>query len=238
MENVILHEIYNTRYPICIASTDEFVELSETPHETRPHSRYDFAYPTSDIKHLESDVFKNSNNSLFHILNCLPSELVRPDALHTLLLGMLVHLMKWVQEVLYYIGRINAFDSVWSRLVPYLGCNRTNNSYCSGTQWQDKGLLNLLLVLLVVFTAALSRISEVDAIPARYKTLCQRAVLCVRYISDFILIAPYQLDTTGTIESMQDYLTEFHKHKDVFLPFRGNMSRNTAAKEAARDMCT
>ena len=95
---------------------------------------------------------------------------------------------------------------------------------------------NLLRVLLAVFTVAMSHIFDVDPIPPRHETLCQRAILCVCYISDFILIAQYQLHTPGTIQSMQDYVADFHKHKDVFLRFRANKSTKTAAKEATRDL--
>ena len=129
MESVMLHGIYTKRCPICTAPPDEFVELPETPHETRPHPSYAFAYHTSDVKRLEFDGVNNINNALWHIPNCLPHELVRPDTLHTLPLGMLVHLMKWVQEFVAYISRITEFDYVWSRLPLYPRFTRSNKAY-------------------------------------------------------------------------------------------------------------
>ncbi|KAF8433158.1 hypothetical protein BGX38DRAFT_1071156, partial [Terfezia claveryi] len=47
-----------------------------------------------------------------------------------------------------------------------------------------------------------------------------KAILCIRYLTDFILIAQYKVYTPGTIQSMRDYLKDFHKHKEVFLRFR------------------
>ncbi|KAF8441129.1 hypothetical protein BGX38DRAFT_1071181, partial [Terfezia claveryi] len=47
-----------------------------------------------------------------------------------------------------------------------------------------------------------------------------KAILCVGYLMDFILIAQYKVYTLGTIQSIRDYLEDFHKHKEVFLHFR------------------
>jgi len=95
---------------------------------------------------------------------------------------------------------------------------------------------NLLCVLLAVFTASITRTSDVASIIPKHKVLCQRAILCVRYITDFILVAQYKVHTPGTIQSMQDYLADFHEHKDVFLQFRASKSTKTAAKEATRGL--
>ncbi|KAF8425424.1 hypothetical protein BGX38DRAFT_1083788, partial [Terfezia claveryi] len=46
-----------------------------------------------------------------------------------------------------------------------------------------------------------------------------KAILCVRYLTDFILIAQYKVHTPGTIQSIRDYLEDFHKYKEVFLRF-------------------
>ncbi|KAF8418454.1 hypothetical protein BGX38DRAFT_1109133, partial [Terfezia claveryi] len=47
-----------------------------------------------------------------------------------------------------------------------------------------------------------------------------KAILCVRYITDFILITQYKVHTSGTIQSMKNYLEDFHKYKELFLRFR------------------
>ena len=234
MENVMIHGITSNRCPICIAPPDEFGELPDAPYATRPHPSYAAAYHNSDVKRLESDGVKNVNNALWHIPHCEPHEIVRPDTLHTLLLGILTHLMKWVQEFLEYVGRMTIFDHVWSRLPPFPGFTRPNKAYRSVTQWQGKEMRNLLRVLLGVFTAALSRTTDADPIAPRHKPLCHKAILCVRYITDYILIAQYQVHTPGTIQSMRDYLEDFHNHKDVFLRFRATKTVQTMARQASK----
>ncbi|KAF8441952.1 hypothetical protein BGX38DRAFT_1144152 [Terfezia claveryi] len=114
---------------------------------------------------------------------------------------------------------LTIFDHIWSRLPPFPGFTRPNKAYRAVTQWQGKEMRNLLQVLLAVFTAALSRRTDAPAIATRHKASCHKAILCVRYLTDFILIAQYTVHTPGTIQSMRDYLQDFHKHKEVFLGF-------------------
>ncbi|KAF8414713.1 hypothetical protein EV426DRAFT_579158 [Tirmania nivea] len=54
---------------------------------------------------------------------------------------------------------------------------------------------------------------------------------------DFMLIAQYQTHTPGTIQSMKDYLSDFHEYKDVFLRFRTTKATKNAAKQATKDLC-
>ncbi|KAF8458604.1 hypothetical protein BGX38DRAFT_1082355, partial [Terfezia claveryi] len=120
------------------------------------------------------------NNALWHIPDCEPHTLVRGDTLHTLHLGMLSHMMKWVQDFLGHVRCLTIFDHIWSRLPLFPG-------------------------------------TDTPAIATRHKVSCHKAILCVRYLTDFILIAQYMVHIPGTIQSMRDYLQDFHKHKEVFL---------------------
>ena len=78
---------------------------------------------------------------------------------------------------------------------------------------------NILRVLLVVFTASLGRTSDIEPLASCHKHLAHTAILCVRYITDFILLAQYKVHTSGSIQSMRDYLEDFPKYKEVFLRF-------------------
>jgi len=95
---------------------------------------------------------------------------------------------------------------------------------------------NLCHVLLAAFAAALSRTFDTPAMASRHKVLYHNAILCVRYITDFTLMAQYRVHTHSTIESMKDYLRDFHAYEDVFLRFRASKGANTATKEASRDL--
>ena len=95
---------------------------------------------------------------------------------------------------------------------------------------------NLLRVLLAVFTATLSRTSDLQPLPTRHKFLVPKAILYGRYMTDFMLIAQYKIHTPGSIQSMIDYLEDFHKNKTVFLRFRATKAIKSAVRVATRDL--
>ena len=95
---------------------------------------------------------------------------------------------------------------------------------------------NLLRILLAVFTAILSQTSDLQPLPTRHKSLVPKAILCVRYMTDFMLIAQYKIHTPGSIQSMIDYLEDFHKNKTVFLRFRATKAIKSAVRVATRDL--
>jgi len=231
----MIYGISSNRCPICIAPPDQFGELLNASYATRPHPTHAAAFHHSDIHILNSHGVKNINNVLWHI-PIEPHEIVRPDILHVLLLSMLVHLMKWVQEFLDHVGRLTIFDHTWSRLSPFPGFSRPNKAYRSVSQWQGKEIRNLCHVLLAAFAAALSQTSDTSAMASQHKVLCHNAILCVWYLTDFILMAQYRVHTHGIIESIKDYLQDFHAYKDVFLRFRASKAVKAAAKEASRDL--
>ena len=92
---------------------------------------------------------------------------------------------------------------------------------------------NLVRVLLAVFTASLSQTSDLEQLSPRNMPLACRAILCLRYLTHFILIAKYNVHTPGSVQSMRDYLAEFYKYNDVFLPFRASKTVKSILKEAS-----
>ncbi|KAF8418455.1 hypothetical protein BGX38DRAFT_1147505 [Terfezia claveryi] len=129
MENVMIHGILTNRCPVCIAPPNKFGDLPDMPHNPRQYSRYATAYRKSNQAVLQTDGVKQINNALWHVLNLEPHTLVRGDTLYTLYLGMLKHLMKWIQEFLDHVGCLTVFDYIWSRLPLFPGFTRPNKGY-------------------------------------------------------------------------------------------------------------
>ena len=94
---------------------------------------------------------------------------------------------------------------------------------------------NLFRVILGVFAASLSQTSDAPPFNTRLRALSNKAILCVRYISDFILLTQYKTHTPDSIQSMKDYLEDFYKYKEVFLQFRATKAVKYAAKKVARE---
>ena len=103
-------------------------------------------------------------------------------------------------------------------MVLYPSFTPSNKAYCSVSQRQGKEMRNLVRVLLGVFTTTMSRMADVNPPSFHQKVLCQKAILCVRYITDFVLTAQYKVHTPATIQSMNDYLSDFHKNKVLVVP--------------------
>ena len=139
-------------------------------------------------------------------------------------------------EFLEYIGRVSTFDYLWFQLPPYPGFTRPNKAYQSVRQWQCKKMRNILRVLLGVFTTSLGQTFNIEPLASRYKHLAYTAILCVRFIIDFIVLAQYKVDTSRSIQSMRDYLEDFHKYKDVFLRFQATKATKSVLIEAARQL--
>ena len=56
----------------------------------------------------------------------------------------------------------------------------------------------------------------------------KHALVCVRALIDFNMMAQYRSHRSYTITYMEDYLDQFHLMKDIFLEFR--VSKRTQTK--------
>ena len=97
MENVTIHGFISNQCPICIVPTDKLGDYAENGYAVRLYQNYAAAYARSDVAGLNAQGVKNMKNALWSLPNlCLP-DLFRADILHNILLGILDHLMQWIQ---------------------------------------------------------------------------------------------------------------------------------------------
>ena len=149
--------------------------------------------------------------NVFYWLNRVsPSDLHKPDMLHTFYLGLFKHMMVWIQGFLKMHGRLEVFDEVWKALPPYPGFLVPKKAYCDVTQWQGKEMPNLGRCVLGVLAVALRWPGSDQLIPFK------PALGCVRALIDFNIMAQYRSHTVETITYMEDYLDTLHKMKDIF----------------------
>jgi len=73
-------------------------------------------------------------------------------------------------------------------------------------------------MIVPVFVATLLHPSASQRIPFT------EALLCIKNLVKFHLMRKYQYQTEATIKYMENYLEEFHRHKDVVSRFRTNKS--------------
>jgi len=136
-----------------------------------------------------------------------------------ILLGNLQHLLDWIKGFLESHDRLNAFDSIWSSMAPYPGNYVPWKSYRLLSQVSGKEMRSILMVILGVFIASLHRKTNVVCPIAGQEQDFRKAITCVWYLIDFVLLSRYRSHTNSTIRYMEEYLQQFHKTKDVFLRY-------------------
>jgi len=188
MENATLHGIASNRCPACITPTEKLGEHMETGYPICHHADYRAAYMESDMSSLNVHRVKNIRNALWSVPNLNPPDLIRADILHNMLLGVLNHMMDWIQGFLEQHDRMNAFDHVWSRLPPYSGFTVPAKAYRMVTQWSGKEMQNFAKVILGAFTVALRRKANQPNPTGCQVQEFNKAIRCVYSMTDFYLM--------------------------------------------------
>jgi hypothetical protein len=226
MEHVLLQNLKNNACPQCEVPLkrlgDPPREPGEvTPYSSRNHRRYQqLAKEYQDtgneklVEKLAEKGVKSLINAFWILPRIDPSQLPKPDLLHTVYLGILKHLMEWVQDFLKKHDRLNSFDEVWSAMGSYPGFTVPKKAYREVSQWQGKEMRNLGRIVLAAFTTALRAPTDAQRQPFR------AAIRCVTAVIDFHLLAQYKTHTETTLKYMHESLKAFHEEKSIFQEFR------------------
>jgi hypothetical protein len=226
MEHVLLHNLKNNACPQCEVPSGR---LGDPPEEqdapslylSRNHRRYQqLAKEYQDtgneklVEKLAQKGVKSLINAFWILPRVDPSQLPKPDLLHTVYLGILKHLMEWVQDFLKKHDRLDSFDEAWSSMGAYPGFTVPKKAYRQVSQWQGKEMRNLGRIVLPAFTTALRAPTDAQRQPFRNATRCVAALI------DFHLLAQYKTHTETTLKYMHDSLKAFHEEKSIFQEFR------------------
>jgi hypothetical protein len=226
MEHVLLQNLKNNACPLCEVPPER---LGDPPpglnaprlHPLRNHHHYEQlanGYQETGneelVKTLAEKGVKSLLNAFWTLPRMDPAELPKPDLLHTVYLGILKHLMEWVQDFLKKHDRLDDFDKAWSSMGAYPGFTVPKKAYRQVSQWQGKEMRNLGRIVLAAFTTALRNPSDAQKNPFRNATRCVAALI------DFHLLAQYKTHTETTLQYMHDSLKSFHEEKSIFQEFR------------------
>lgn len=173
---------------------------------------------------------KCAYNAFWDIPGSPPPHLHCPDLLHGVYLGLLKHLMEWIDGFIKKHSRQRTFDTVWASLPPYPGFTRPGKAYRQVSQWHGKEMRNFGRVILVALAATLSSPSTAE------KQLFSQALQCTRALVDFHLMAQYNSHTEATLQYMETYFDEFHQYKDVFLEYRASKAVHKESEKAVQQL--
>jgi len=164
-------------------------------------------------------------------MKCISSTtIILLDILHTVYLGMLMHLMDWVTSFLEQHAWIDKFNQFWAMMPPYPGFARFNKPYSQVTQCSGKEMEALGHVIVPVFATTLLNPSTSQSIPFT------EALLCVKNLAYFHLMGQYRYHTEATIEYLENHLEQFHCQKDVFSPFRTSKSAKKVSEALKKQL--
>jgi hypothetical protein len=155
------------------------------------------------------------------------SELPKPDLLHTMQLGMLKHLLAWLNQLLKKHKRLERFNDLWLSIPAYPDFTKPTKAYEEVSQWTGKELKNMSRFLVSVLSNAL-RCPEYHE-----RADFNDAIECTRALLDFYMYCRYPSHDDDTLNLMDDALSRFHTHKPVFLKYRAS-KRTTAESRALR----
>ena len=150
MEHALLQNLKINACPQCEVPQDRLGDPPSKAGTTesylaRNHHQYQRladAYQDTGDERLLGKLAEHGIKSLFNafwtLLRVCPAELPKPDLLHTIYLGILKHLMEWVQEFLRKHHRLEGFDEVWASMGAYPGFTVPKKAYRQVSQWQGK----------------------------------------------------------------------------------------------------
>jgi len=148
---------------------------------------------------------------LFWHIPCIVSDLSKPDLLHTMQIGMLEHLQKWIFHFMKTHERLDKYNAIWLSVPAYHDLTPKKKSYEEVSQWNGKEIKKMNWYLLGVVTQSLWGGSPAQC------PIINDAIECTQALLEFYMYARYKSHNDVTLSYLEDALRCFHTFKDVFL---------------------
>ena len=132
---------------------------------------------------------KIDRNVFFGLYRGNPADLHKPDLLHNIYLGLIKHMMQWIEGFLQKHKRQQGFNAIWKALPHYPGFNLPKKACREVTQWQGKEMRNLGRWISAVFASPLRDPDGSQQLPFK------PALQCFCSLIDFSLMAQYRSHT-------------------------------------------
>jgi len=130
--------------------------------------------------------------NVFRHIPCIVSDLPKPDLLHTMQIGMLDHLQKWIFHFMKTHERLNKYNAIWLSVPAYHNLTPKNKSYEEVSQCNGKEMKEMSRYLLGVVTQSLRGGS-----PAQHP-IFNHAIECTRAMLEFYMYARYKSHDDAT----------------------------------------
>jgi hypothetical protein len=168
LEKVNLHSIQSGFCPVCEARKASLGERFGTRYAQRDYSSYserlnevydtgmDTRHRTEASAYLQAMGVRQTEAVFWSLESARLATAAAPKMLHTVYLGILLHMMKLIVLFLKQHKRLDRFDAIWIAVPAYAGILKFNKAYGAVSQWTGKEMRALGRILLPVFAAMLS----------------------------------------------------------------------------------
>jgi len=93
--------------------------------------------------------------NMFRQSPCIVSDLPKPNILHTMQIGILEHLQKWIFHIMKTHEWLDKYDAIWSSVPAYHDPTPKNKSYKEVSQWNGMEMKEMIRYLVGVVTQSL-----------------------------------------------------------------------------------
>ena len=217
------NDLHGLERGVCMFCECPKAELGDpvTPkkeHPTRDHNAYRQLNDndTAESAHRLADLNVHQGFNAFRHIPCTVAKLPKPDLLHTMQLGMLDHLHKWLFHFMKTHGRLNRYNALWLSVPAYHDLTPKTKSYEEVSQWSGKEVKEMSRYLLAVVVQTLRGGTG----GFNERAMFNGAIECTRALLEFYMYSRYKSHDDDTIGYMEDALLRFHRSKEVFLGAR------------------
>ena len=227
-------ELHNIKNGVCWCKClqAEMGQLPVRPYPICDHDKYRVLSiantATANARLAGFDVHQGYN--ILWDLDCMTSNLPKPDLLHTMQLGMLKHLLGWLSMFLKLHNRFKAFNNIWLSVPAYLDMVQPWQMYEEVSSWQGKEIKTMSHFLVAILRCALRAPS------ASQRGIFNQAIECSRALVEFYFYSQYDSHDEQTLGLMSTALRDFHHFKDVFRQFRAGKSVTQKGKARRKEL--
>jgi len=179
-ESATIHAIYFNQCPLCECPADNLGDhpLSGFEYHKRDPIWYLKLWDVKDTTSFQTLGVKPIANILWTIPE-VPWDIARADLLHTMFLGIIDHLMEWVQAFITEHNRLMVFEDIRRSILPYPQVFVPRKPYKHLSQVTEKKMRSILKIILAVFTATLRWKNDLPRPSVGQEVEFKKAITCV-----------------------------------------------------------
>jgi len=209
-------DLHHLQWHVCFRCECPNNKLGDYVHPDKQHPRWDHnLYRTlsdTNTKAANAELLSHHVHLEFNVfwhIPCIVSDLPMPDLLHTMQIGILDNIQKWIFQFMKRHEWLDKFNAIWLSVPTYHDLTPKIKSYEEVSQLNGKEMKEMSRYLLGVVTQSLWGGS-----PAQ-RPIFNRATECTRALLEFYMYARYKSHDDATLSYMGDTLHCFHTFKDV-----------------------